>query len=136
MNSNFISIKCKQGKLLALSSCFFLIPSLYAYKKGFKGIVSYVAANPSVWIAFLILLANIARFLLFVYFLYLPSVSKYVRSFIFILIAYFVVAAGPIANTRYLLPVSLLIIACAAIAANDIIAKQMARKHEKKNSIH
>jgi hypothetical protein len=34
MNNNFISIKCKQGKILALSSCFFLIPSIYAYKNG------------------------------------------------------------------------------------------------------
>lgn len=34
MNENFISIKCRQGKILALSSCFFLIPSIYAYKNG------------------------------------------------------------------------------------------------------
>ena len=31
MSDNFLLIKCKQGKILALSSCFFLIPSIYAY---------------------------------------------------------------------------------------------------------
>jgi hypothetical protein len=34
MSNNFILTKCKQGKILALSSCFFLIPSMYAYYNG------------------------------------------------------------------------------------------------------
>jgi len=31
MSDKFILTKCKQGKILALSSCLFLIPSIYAY---------------------------------------------------------------------------------------------------------
>jgi hypothetical protein len=34
MSESFISIKCKQGKWLAISSCFFLMPSIYAYTNG------------------------------------------------------------------------------------------------------
>jgi hypothetical protein len=34
MSNSFVSIKCKQGRLLCMSSCFFLIPSIYAYKNG------------------------------------------------------------------------------------------------------
>jgi hypothetical protein len=34
MSDNFILMKCKQGKLLTFSSCFFLISSVHAYKNG------------------------------------------------------------------------------------------------------
>jgi len=48
------------------------------------------------------------------------------RLFTFILLAYFAVAAGPIANTRYFLPVSLIAIGIAAMGYMNMLQKRTA----------
>jgi predicted signal transduction protein with EAL and GGDEF domain len=60
----------------------------------------------------IVLLFNLARIFGMVLFFFNRSVHWLPRLFIFILISYFAIAAGPIANTRYFLPVSLLAICC------------------------
>ncbi|NDC41858.1 MAG: hypothetical protein EBZ77_09955 [Chitinophagia bacterium] len=85
----------------------------YANKHGW---VAYLGSNPSVWVALLVLIANVARLLLFTRLLLQRQVPLGIRLLLCITIVYFVMAAGPIANTRYLLPVALLLAAGAAAA--------------------
>ena len=82
---------------------------------GWAGIGEYVHNNPSMPVVLLVLLFNIARLLGLVIFFFNRNIHWLLRMFIFTIIAYFAVAAGPIANTRYFLPVSLLVIGCSVL---------------------
>jgi len=86
-------------------------------KDGIKGLGNYIRTNATLPLIALILLLNCLRTIGLLLFLRCRNVALPVRIFIFTLLAYFAIAAGPIANTRYFLPVSLLSIGCAAIGA-------------------
>lgn len=82
-------------------------------RDGMSGVKRYLADNPSMPLALLILLANIVRMagiLLFV----IRERNKYLKWGAVVLMLYFTMAAGPIANTRYFLPVALIAMGCAA----------------------
>ncbi|MCW3123196.1 MAG: hypothetical protein JWQ38_2688 [Flavipsychrobacter sp.] len=84
-------------------------------KEGLSGMGTYVCNNPSMPLVIVVLLFNLLRLVGFVVFLFKRNIHWVVRSFVFVLVAYFAVAAGPIANTRYFLPVSLIVIGCAVM---------------------
>ena len=79
---------------------------------GLSGIGEYVQHNPSMPFVILVLLFNCLRLLGLFWFLVNREIPWPIRSFIFVLVGYFALAAGPIANTRYFLPVSLIVIGC------------------------
>ncbi len=83
--------------------------------KGMAGISEYVGNNPSMPFVLLVLLFNLIRLVGFVLFFFRRNIHWVVRLFAFVLVSYFAVAAGPIANTRYFLPVSLIVIGCAVL---------------------
>ena len=83
-------------------------------RDGIKGLWAYAAANPSLPIALLLLVANLIRAFGIVLFAARGGNSRTLKLWALALMLYFTMAAGPIANTRYFLPVSLIAIGCAA----------------------
>jgi hypothetical protein len=83
--------------------------------KGPGGMGGYLRNNSSMPFVLLVLLFNCVRLLGLAWFLLSRKVPWQVRCFIFIFIGYFAVAAGPIANTRYFLPVSLIAMGCSVL---------------------
>ena len=73
----------------------------------------------------LVLMFNIMRLAGFVYFLSDRKINRLVRIFLCVFVGYFALAAGPIANTRYFLPVSLIVIGCAAVGFIDMLHKKV-----------
>jgi len=78
-------------------------------QKGWGSLGNYLSQNPSLWLAGLVLLFNIIRLLGFMLFLLDKQHQLFLRLFLAGFILYFAIAAGPIENTRYFLPVSLLV---------------------------
>ena len=93
-------------------------------KEGIGGLSSYISRNPSLPLALLILLFNCLRTAGLVLFLLRKTIAWPVQLFTFLLISYFAVAAGPIANTRYLLPVVLIIICCSVTGFIFVLPKR------------
>jgi hypothetical protein len=94
--------------------------------KGWAGMSEYVTRNPSLLIALLILICNIVRLAGLALFLSSKAVPTPIRLFAFILLTYFAIAAGPIANTRYFLPVSSIAIGCSVIGIGNRSARRLA----------
>jgi len=93
--------------------------------KGWAGIGDYFKNNPSMPFVLLVLLFNCIRLIGFLWFFLNRKIDWLVRSFVFILIGYFALAAGPIANTRYFLPVSLILIGCAVLGFMEMRHKKV-----------
>ncbi len=83
--------------------------------KGMSGMGAYIQNNPSLVFVVLALLFNCVRLAGLFWFFRDSKIHWIVRLFVFSFAAYFAVAAGPIANTRYFLPVSLIVIGCAVL---------------------
>lgn len=96
------------------------------HQKGIGGLSGYIQNNPSLAIALIVFLFNCLRLGGFMLFLLTTAVHWGMRFFIFILVAYFALAAGPIANTRYFLPVSLIVTGCAAVGFISRFNQRMA----------
>ena len=92
--------------------------------KGLSGMGDYIKNNPSMPFVLLVLLVNCIRLIGFLWFFVNRKIHWLVRSFVFILIAYFALAAGPIANTRYFLPVSLILISCTVLGFMEMLNKK------------
>ena len=92
--------------------------------KGWNGMGAYIQNNPSLPFVMLVLLFNCIRLIGMLAFFFSRNIHWLVRSFTLILIGYFAVAAGPISNTRYFLPVSLIAIGCAVIGFMGIMNKR------------
>jgi len=82
---------------------------------GWGGMGGYVQQNPSILAVLVVFIFNCVRLIGLFLFFSARGINRGVRFFAFLLFAYFAVAAGPIANTRYFLPVSLLAIGCAVV---------------------
>ncbi len=95
-------------------------------EKGIGGLNGYIAGNPSLVWALLILVFNLVRAWGMVLFFTGRRIAGGIRLFLFVLMAYFAMAAGPIANTRYFLPVSLVAVGCAAIGWGNYLYKKQA----------
>jgi hypothetical protein len=83
--------------------------------KGLTGMSEYVRSNPSLAFVVIVFLFNCVRLVGFLLFFRNVNVHWIVRIFTGVLVVYFVVAAGPIGNTRYFLPVSLIVAGCAVL---------------------
>ncbi len=83
--------------------------------KGWLGMGDYMRNNPSMPVVLVVLLFNFLRLFGLVIFFFNRNIHWLGRLFVFILVSYFVVAAGPIGNTRYFLPVSLVAIGASVI---------------------
>lgn len=95
-------------------------------ERGIPGLNSYIAANPSLVAALLVLLFNLLRCWGMLLFFTDRHIAPGIRLFVLVLMGYFAMAAGPIANTRYFLPVSLVAIGCAAIGWGNYLQKRQA----------
>lgn len=83
--------------------------------KRLAGMGEYIHNNPSLLFVVLVLIFNCIRLAGLFWFFRDRNVHWLLRLFIFTLVGYFALAAGPIANTRYFLPVSLIVIGCAVM---------------------
>lgn len=81
--------------------------------KGIRGVGEYAQRNPSLIIALVILLFNILRAVGMLMALFDKRVLLQVRLYIFVMFGYFAVTTGPIANTHYFMPISLVAIGTA-----------------------
>ncbi|WP_133162648.1 ArnT family glycosyltransferase [Flavipsychrobacter stenotrophus] len=94
-------------------------------EKGISGLGSYLSANRSMIFIIPILLFNLLRLCGMVLFFFDRSINKHIRLSALLLLLYFAVIAGPIANTRYFLPVSLIAIGCATIGISSTLQKRL-----------
>ena len=94
--------------------------------KGWGGMGAYFRNNPSMPLVILILIFNCIRLLGLLWFFVNRNIAWLIRAFTFILVGYFAMAAGPIANTRYFLPVSLIVIGCSVLGFMGKLSKNKA----------
>ncbi len=91
--------------------------------KGINGMGSYIKNNPSLAFVIIIFLFNCIRLVGMYLFFRSKEIHWLVRLFILGYLVYFALAAGPIANTRYFLPVSMIAVGCATIGISKKILK-------------
>ncbi len=92
-------------------------------KQGISGVRDYIKRNPSLPIALAILIFNLLRLAGLVLFLFTAYVSKVIKLFVFGLVLYFTVTTGPIANTRYMLPISLIMIGASVTGYQHLLLR-------------
>ncbi len=84
-------------------------------KGGMDGFEQYMEENPTVFLALIVLVFNTLKiFGLFLY-LFHRRTNKYIKLLVILLLGYVAITTGPIANTRYFMPVSLIVIGCATV---------------------
>ena len=93
-------------------------------EKGISGMPGYFSENPSMAFVIIVLIFNCLRLIGIVLFLRLRSIPLAIRLFVALLLCYFALAAGPIANTRYFLPVSLLAIGSGTMGLYSVLEKR------------
>lgn len=84
-------------------------------EQGIGGMPEYVKKNPSLVIAIIVLIFNIVRLLGMLMALFDRSILLQVRLYVFVMFAYFAVTTGPIANTHYFMPISLVAMGSAVV---------------------
>jgi len=94
-------------------------------EKGLSGLKEYICNNPSLPLALLVFIFNCVRLVGLFIFLFSKRFSTIIKLFVGVLLVYFAVAAGPIANTRYFLPVSLIAIGCAVLGYQGVFKKKL-----------
>lgn len=77
--------------------------------KGWGGMGEYMLDNPSLPVVLLVFLFNCVRLFGLIVFFVNRNVHFLLRLFVALFAGYFALATGPIANTRYFLPVSLVV---------------------------
>ncbi|HRO42129.1 MAG TPA: hypothetical protein PL009_04810 [Flavipsychrobacter sp.] len=82
---------------------------------------SFFAKNPSVPIMFVVLFLNGLKILGAAFFFFNKNIKWWCRLFVTLLLFYFSFMTGPLANTRYHLPVSLLFIGCAVLGYQKLL---------------
>lgn len=88
---------------------------------GWRGFEEYIYRNPSLPITLIILFFNLLKLAGFVLFMFSRYVKSNIRLFVLMLLGYFALTTGPIANTRYLIPVSLILTGCAVIGFQHLL---------------
>jgi len=87
----------------------------------------YLHDNPTLPLMMIVLFFNILKLVGFILFLLSKRKPMYLRLFIICIVGYFCLVAGPIANSRYFIPVSLIVAGTAAIAFQDLLLRQKVR---------
>lgn len=83
--------------------------------------LSYMVAHPSTPVMFVILLFNTLKVIGALVFAFNRRIAWQYRALLFILLFYFAFMTGPIANTRYHLPVSLILIGCGVMGYQRLL---------------
>jgi hypothetical protein len=83
--------------------------------KGIGGMGPYISRNPSLFIVAIVFIIGLYRLAGLIRFFFRYETSRAVRIFVLLFVAYFALLTGPIANTRYFLPISLIVMCCAVI---------------------
>jgi hypothetical protein len=91
--------------------------------KGVSGLIPYIERNPSFPLMMVVFLFNFIRTIGLFLFLYNKQTPFYIRMFVLALVVYFAITTGPIANTRYFIPVSLVTIGCAALGYQRVLQR-------------
>lgn len=90
---------------------------------GISGIVTYIRSNPSAPIALLVVLFNVLRLIGVGLFFFSRSIDARYKWAMAVLFCYFVFITGPVAYARYLMPVSLLMMGCAALGYQFLLQR-------------
>jgi hypothetical protein len=93
-------------------------------ENGISGVTEYLRRNTSVIIALVVLLFNLVKLAGLVLFIFYSRQQRVVKWFLILLITYFALITGPISNAHYVLPVSLIIVGCACIGYQALLAKK------------
>ena len=93
-------------------------------KNGIGGLRAYIAENRSMLLVVLVLLINCIRSVGLALFFCSKNNPAVIRLFMLLFICYFAIAAGPIANTRYFLPVSLAAMGCSVLGYAGMLQKR------------
>jgi hypothetical protein len=96
-------------------------------EKGWSSLGNYIHENKSMPFVMLILIFNCLRIVGFILFLFARQIPIIVRTFILLLIFYFALVVGPVANTHYFLPVSLIMIGAAILGFQQWAEKRKTR---------
>lgn len=86
-----------------------------------NGLQQYIRDNPSFPLIMVVLFFNVLKLGGLLLFFFTRNIDWHIRLFIAVLIGYFIFTAGPIANSRYFIPVSLIAAGCAAIAYQQML---------------
>lgn len=92
-------------------------------RNGIGGLNNYLRTNPTFALAAIVLVFNLLRLAGIIFFMADRKVNILIRLFVAGLIAYFSITTGPIENTRYFIPVSLIAIGCAAMACQRALQR-------------
>lgn len=85
---------------------------------------AYFRSHPSVIVMFVVLLFNMLKIPGAVFFFFLSSIDWRIRALLLLVIGYFAFLTGPLANTRYHLPVSLIFIACSVLGYQHLLQRR------------
>jgi hypothetical protein len=101
-------------------------------KDGLAGINKYLRVNPTLALAMVVAVFNFIRLIGLGIFLFNRKTKIWIRIFVAGFICYFAITAGPIENTRYFIPVSLIAIGCAALGFQRVWQRyrEMALMHK------
>lgn len=91
--------------------------------EGWDGYKEYIYRNPSLPVTLIILFFNLLKVTGFILFMFSRFVSLNIKMFVLLLLGYFAITTGPIANTRYLIPVSLIFIGCSVIGFQHLLLR-------------
>jgi hypothetical protein len=91
-----------------------------------EGMRDYITNNPSLPLVLIVLLFNIVRLVGLIAFLFDKRVHWTIRGFVVKFSFYFAVAAGPIGNTRYFLPISLIVIGSGVMGITYLMNRRKA----------
>jgi hypothetical protein len=105
-------------------------PSFYkSYReRGLAGGWNYLKSYPWLPLVLMIVLFNLLRIVGFIFFLFNKRLKLSFRIIAAIYILYFAAVTGPVANTRYFLPVLLVMSAAAALGYADFYRKMKDKK--------
>lgn len=84
-------------------------------RDGIGGLMGYAKKNPSLVIALVVLLFNIVRLVGMLMALFSKRIVLRVRLYVLLMFGYFAITTGPIANTHYFMPISLVAIGSAVV---------------------
>lgn len=90
-------------------------------RDGVEGLGTYIKSNRSFAPMMIVLFFNVLRLVGIILFAFSRRINWRIRLFVICLMGYFAITAGPIANPRYFIPVSLIAIGCATLGYQRLL---------------
>ncbi|RYE21439.1 MAG: hypothetical protein EOP51_15615 [Sphingobacteriales bacterium] len=91
---------------------------------GWAGLDDYFVKNPSFMLAMIVLLFNLIRLGGLALFCFSSKIDWRIRAFVVCIIGYFCMTTGPIANTRYFMPLYLICIGAATLGFQKLLRRK------------